>query len=154
MVAPKERGATMAFTEEEENALRGLLAIERTRSAGYSDDIVILAPGICPEWDGNGHHYAEGERFTFKGEVYYPNQDVVSSAHQTPDGTPTIYVKLTLGADDIPVWSMDALHSDPNIYNTGKRVHYPGADGPIYESRRDGNTSVPGTDEWWVLVDA
>lgn len=145
-------GAEMAFTEEEERALRGLLAIERTRAAGYSDDLAALAPGIYPEWDGNGHEYVKDERFAYEGDVYYPNQDVTSQAHQTPDATPTIYVRLSIGGDGIPVWSMDALHSDPNAYNTGKRVHYPGADGPVYESRRDGNTSTPGTDEWWSLV--
>lgn len=144
----------MALTEEEESAIRGLIAIERSRAAGYSDDIAVLAPGMYQEWDGNGHKYPKGERFSYKGEVYYPNQDVTSQQHQTPDATPTIYVKLTLGGDGIPVWSMETLQSDPNVYNTGKKVHYPDAQGPIYESKRNGNTSVPGTDEWWVLVDA
>ena len=63
----------MAFTEEEERALRGLLAIERTRAAGYPDDLAMLAPGIYPEWDGSGHEYVKDERFSYEGDVYYPN---------------------------------------------------------------------------------
>lgn len=100
----------------------------------------------------HGRGLRRSTRFHARSASGYPNQDVTSQAHQTPDATPTIYVRLSIGGDGIPVWSMDALHSDPNAYNTGKRVHYPGADGPVYESRRDGNTSTPGTDEWWSLV--
>ena len=29
----------------------------------------------------------------------------------------------------------------------------PDADGAIYVSKRDGNTSEPGTDEWWELAE-
>ena len=31
----------------------------------------------------------------------------------------------------------------------GERAHYPGEGGEIWVSGRDGNTSEPGTDEWW-----
>lgn len=151
----------MAFTQEEEQGLRellelkdgikGIIAIEGTKVAAYSDDVALLAPGLYPKWDGNGHTYEEGERFTYNGEIYYPNQKVTTQAQHTPDITTGIYVKLSLGGDGIPIWNMDALASDPNIYNTGKKVHYPDANGPVYTSKRDGNTSVPGTDQWWAL---
>lgn len=151
----------MAFTQEEEQGLRellgikgglqGLLAIEKTKSAAYPDDVALLAPGIYDEWDEKGHTYEEGERFIYKGEVYHPNQKVTTQAQYTPDKTPAIYVKLTLGGDGIPVWNIETLASDPNAFNTGKKVHYPDEKGPVYTSKRDGNTSVPGTDEWWAL---
>lgn len=35
----------------------------------------------------------------------------------------------------------------------GETRHYPDADGPVYVSKRDGNTSEPGTDEWWTLAE-
>lgn len=31
-----------------------------------------------------------------------------------------------------------------------ERCHHPGADGEIWVSGRDGNTSEPGTDQWWT----
>ena len=141
----------MAFTEAEEAALRGILAINKAKSAALSDDVALLAPGLYPELMA-GTTYTKDERFTYKGELYYPNQTVTAAAEHTPDKTPTLYVKLSVDGDGIPVWSMDALASDPNAYNTGKQVHYPDAKGPVYTSKRDGNTSVPGTDQWWELA--
>lgn len=34
----------------------------------------------------------------------------------------------------------------------GEKAHHPGEDGPVYVSKRDGNTSEPGTDEWRGLA--
>ena len=42
--------------------------------------------------------------------------------------------------DTIPVWEQPTAE---NPYNTGDKVHYPGADSPVFESLVDGNVWAP-----------
>lgn len=91
--------------------------------------------------------------FWYGGELYRCNQpELTITAGQEPDkGLPALYGHVTVAPDGVLVWDADDLTGAPDIYNTGMRVHYPDADGPVYVSGRDGNTSEPGTDEWWTL---
>lgn len=93
------------------------------------------------------------EFFWYNGELYRCNQpDLTITAGQEPDkNLPALYGHVSVAQDGILIWDSDDLTGAPDIYNTGVRVHHPGADGPIYVSKRDGNTSEPGTDKWWVL---
>lgn len=92
--------------------------------------------------------------FWYAGELYRCNQpELTITAGQTPDmNLPALYGHVSVAPDGILVWDADDLTGAPDIYNTGTEVHYPDADGPIYVSKRNGNTSEPGTDEWWELV--
>ena len=91
--------------------------------------------------------------FWFNGELYRCNQpELTITEGQTPDmNLPALYAHVDVADDGILVWDADDLTGAPDIYNTGVRVHYPDADGPVYVSGRDGNTSTPGTDQWWTL---
>ena len=93
--------------------------------------------------------------FWFNGELYRCNQpELTITEGQTPDmNLPALYTHIDVADDGILVWDADDLTGAPDIYNTGVRVHYPDADGPVYVSGRDGNTSTPGTDQWWTLVE-
>lgn len=93
--------------------------------------------------------------FWYGGELYRCNQpDLTITAGQEPDkNLPALYGHVSVAPDGILIWDADDLTGAPDIYNTGVRVHHPGADGPVYVSKRDGNTSEPGTDEWWALVE-
>lgn len=93
------------------------------------------------------------EFFWYGGELYRCNQpDLTITAGQEPDkNLPALYGHVSVAPDGILIWDADDLTGAPDIYNTGVHVHHPGADGPVYVSKRDGNTSEPGTDEWWVL---
>ena len=92
--------------------------------------------------------------FWYEGELYRCNQpELTITAGQEPDkNLPALYGHVSVAPDGILVWDADDLTGAPDIYNTGVRVHYPDADGPTYVSKRDGNTSTPGTDQWWELV--
>ena len=91
--------------------------------------------------------------FWYGGELYRCNQpELTITAGQEPDkGLPALYGHVTVAPDGVLVWDADDLTGAPDIYNTGVRVHYPDADGPVYVSGRDGNTSTPAADEWWTL---
>lgn len=91
--------------------------------------------------------------FWYGGELYRCNQpELTITAGQEPDkGLPALYGHVTVAPDGVLVWDADDLTGAPDIYNTGVRVHYSDADGPVYVSGRDGNTSEPGTNQWWTL---
>ena len=91
--------------------------------------------------------------FWYGGELYRCNQpDLTITEGQTPDmNLPALYGHVSVAPDGLLIWDADDLTGAPDIYNTGTRVHYPDADGPVYVSGRDGNTSTPGTDQWWTL---
>ena len=87
------------------------------------------------------------------GRLYRVNQpQLTGEAGKEPGaaGTEALYGLINFADDGVLIWSASALTGAPDIYNTGVRVHYPDASGPIYVSKRDGNTSTPGTDEWWA----
>ena len=50
------------------------------------------------------------------------------------------------GGDGIPVWSQPTGAQD--AYKMGDKVHYPDADGPVYESTADDNVWEPGVYGW------
>ena len=93
------------------------------------------------------------EFFWYAGELYRCNQpELTITEGQTPDmNLPALYGHVSVAPDGILVWDADDLTGAPDIYNTGVKVHYPDAGGPVYVSGRDGNTSTPGTDQWWTL---
>ena len=93
--------------------------------------------------------------FWYGGELYRCNQsELTITEGQTPDmNLPALYGHVSVAPDGLLIWDADDLTGAPDIYNTGTRVHYPDAEGPIYASKRDGNTSEPGTDEWWALAE-
>lgn len=95
------------------------------------------------------------EFFWYGGELYRCNQpELTITEGQTPDmNLPALYGHVSVAPDGILIWDADDLTGAPDIYNTGVEVHYPDADGPVYVSGRDGNTSTPGTDQWWTLKD-
>ena len=120
------KGVRMAFTEDEEQAIRGILKIHQSQAAAYSDDLAMMAPGLFPQWKPDTF-YVEGERLSHGGEVYAVNQDHTSQEQWEP------------GA--IPVWQAPTGAHD--AYNTGDKVHYPDESGPVYVSKIDGNTWAP-----------
>lgn len=93
--------------------------------------------------------------FWYGGELYRCNQpELTITTGQEPDkNLPALYGHVSVAPDGLLVWDADDLAGAPDIYNTGVKVHYPDADGPVYVSGRDGNTSTPGTDEWWTLAE-
>ena len=103
----------------------------------------------------SGEEYKKGWIRRYDGKYYRMAQDInstTSTTYQPGTGTESLYTLIDLAPDGIRIWHT-VTHAEDS-FTLGELCHYPDAEGPIYVSKRVGNTSVPGTDQWWVLRDA
>lgn len=101
-----------------------------------------------------GAEYTKGMVRRYDGKYYRMAQNIPSTTSQTYQpgtGTESLYTLIDLAPDGIRIWHQPTCAEDS--FTKDEKCHYPDADGPIYVSNRVGNTSVPGTDEWWTLVE-
>ncbi|OUO32133.1 hypothetical protein [Olsenella sp. An293] len=101
-----------------------------------------------------GAEYEKGAIRKYDGKFWRMAQKITSTTSQTylpGTGTESLYTLIDLAADGIRVWH--APTDATNSFALGEKAHHPGEDGPVYVSKRDGNTSEPGTDQWWVLAE-
>ena len=99
-----------------------------------------------------GAEYEQGWVRRYEGRYYRMAQKITSTTSQTylpGTGTESLYTLIDLAPDGIRVWH--APTDATNSFALGELAHYPDADGPVYVSGRNGNTSEPGTDAWWTL---
>ena len=115
-------------------------------SVSLSDEDALEAVTLFPLWQ-TGQTYVAGKRVSYEGKLYRCNQPHTSQADWTPDITPALWTEVGLPTE-IPVWRQPTGAQD--AYNTGDKVHYPDADGPIYVSTIDANVWEP-TVYGWVL---
>lgn len=80
--------------------------------------------------------------------LYSVVQAHTSAAEWPPASTPSLYTPITLTESGRPIWAPPTGAHD--AYNKGDVVSH---EGRLWKSRRDGNTSVPGEDEWWELYE-
>ena len=96
---------------------------------------------LFPNWSGNSVSYTTGDRVKYGGILYKVLQDHTSQQDWTPIAAPSLFAKVLIPDPDvIPVW---AQPDSTNAYMTGDKVHYPDADGPVYESVIDNNVWSP-----------
>ena len=99
-----------------------------------------------------GAEYEKGWIRRYDGAYYRMAQDIsstTSTTYQPGVGTESLYTLIDLAPDGIRVWHMPT--DATNSFALGEKAHYPDADGAVYVSKREGNTSEPTKDEWWVL---
>lgn len=117
----------------------------------FTDEQALEVPDLYPSYEVD-HAYKKDERFTYNGRLFKVNQAHTSAAQWVPGetGTESLYTCLEMAGDGYLVWTQPT--GAHNAYNTGDIVHYPTADDPLYKSKIDGNTTIPGSDErWWEL---
>lgn len=146
----------MALTEEEEQALRGIIAIYRSQAPSLSEDLAAAAPALYPEWDESGHAYTKGERVYHGGQLWSCTLGHTSQADWAPGSAPSLWSKaLDAGGadtpeDEIPEW---VRPGPENGYAKGARVRH---HGKIWESTFDGKNvwepGVIGTEALWKEV--
>lgn len=99
--------------------------------------------------------WEEGVKYTAqKSLVRRPSEKIyrcatthTSQSGWEPEVPGALWYEIEFAEDGILVWRRPSgAHDAPN---KGDKRHYPDADGPVYESLRDGNTSEPTFDEWW-----
>lgn len=108
-------------------------------SASLSDEDAIEAVELFDEWK-TGTEYVPDIRVGHNGKLYRCVQAHTSQEDWTPDATPALWTEVA-PEGVIPVWKKPTGAQD--AYNTGDRVHFPDADGPVYESTIDGNVWSP-----------
>lgn len=107
--------------------------IEDSEAVGYSE--------LFPSWDGNGREYRVGDRVRYAGILFKVLQDHTSQPGWNPEGAVSLFSEVLIpDTDVIPVWKKP---ESTNAYMTGDKVHYPAADGPVYESIIDNNVWSP-----------
>ena len=102
---------------------------------------------VYPEWDGNGHAYAINDYCVYgfnnvgDPQLYRCLQAHTSQSDWTPDVSVSLFKAIGIADDDIPIWSQPVGTED--AYMKGDKVHYPDAEGDVYESLIDGNVWSP-----------
>ena len=113
-----------------------------------TDDEAMEIATVYPEWKSGVAYKAYeivtyGENEVGDPQLYRCVQSHTSQDDWTPDVTPALWTAIGLAPDDVPIWSQPTGAHD--AYNTGDKVHYPDASGPVYESLIDGNIYSPET---------
>lgn len=122
----------------------------RDMASTLTDDQVAGVRSFLRDW-AKGEKFEKGEPFNHNGKTYRASQAFTGQTQYEPGGSglESLFYEIAMAPDGIIVWQMPkGGHDCPNL---GDRRHYPDADGPVYVSKRDGNTSEPTKDEWWEL---
>lgn len=116
-----------------------------------TDEQATEIPGVFPAWKVD-KEYSVGYRVNYQGVLYKCLQAHTSQEDYTPDVAASLWARmLNPDPDIIPVWEQP---DSTNPYMTGDKVHYPDADGPVYESLIDNNTWSPEAyPAGWQLVE-
>lgn len=108
-------------------------------TVSLDDTDALAAVELFPAW-ATGVEYTADQRIRYGDKLYRVVQAHTSQTDWTPDKTPALFTEVALPGE-IPVWKQPT--GAQNAYNTGDKVHYPDADGPIYRSTIDGNVWPP-----------
>lgn len=161
----KADGAAASATEAKEQAAEAKSIAEqagtspsvRAVSAMYVNATVLTNQQVADvrefiEDFVPGTAYGKGLTRRWDEKYYRMAKDIdaqTSTTYQPGPGMESLYTLIDLAPDGIRIWHQPTCAEDS--FTLGEKAHYPDAEGPIYVSKRVGNTSVPGADERWVL---
>lgn len=97
------------------------------------------AEDVIDKWAAATSYYT-GDLVIYGEQQYECIQPHTSQEGWEPPNVPALWKEHSSGGD-IPVWVQPTGTQD--AYMTGDKVHYPDADGPVYESTIDNNTWSP-----------
>ena len=108
---------------------------------GYlPDEEAETVTALFPDWE-DGKAYAVGDRVKFNELLYRCVQAHTSQSDWTTDVSVSLFKAIGIADDDIPLWSQPVGTED--AYMKGDKVHYPDAEGGVYESLIDYNVYSP-----------
>ena len=116
-------------------------------ATSLADGDALDAVDLFPAW-AEGKTYAVNDRVRYGEKLYKCVQGHVAQADWTPDATPALWTEVA-APGEIPVWVQPTGAQD--AYQTGDKVHYPDADGPVYVSEVDNNVWSPATYGWSLV---
>lgn len=122
----------------------------QTALMSVSDAAALKMPDYFPEWDGNGHQYAVGDRVMYDGTLYKVLQAHTSQSTWTPTAAPSLFAKVLTSTTGEPLpWEQP---DSTNPYMKGDRVTY---NGKVYESTIDNNVWAPDAyPQGWKEIEA
>lgn len=109
-------------------------------ATSLDDTNALEAAELFPRWDGDGTTYHVGDRVRYDDVLYKVLQDHTSQSTWTPPNSPSLFAKVLVPEDTIPVWEQP---DSTNGYMTGDKVYYPDENGNVYESLIDNNVWSP-----------
>ena len=110
----------------------------QTSLMSISDGAALKMTDYFPEWDGNSHAYAVGDRVMYEGTLYKVLQAHTSQTTWTPTDAPSLFAKVLTSTTGDPLpWEQP---DSTNPYMKGDRVTY---NGKVYESTIDNNVWAP-----------
>lgn len=124
--------------------LRKLKEMVHKAAVSLPDEDALEAVELFPVW-GIGIDYARTVRVRYEDKLYRCEQPHTSQAGWEPPNVPALWTEVAKPGE-IPVWKQPSGAQD--AYMRGDKVHYPDADGPVYESDVDNNTWEPGVYGW------
>lgn len=130
--------------QEKARALRPM--IEKA-AAFLPDTDALEAVELFPAWEVERLCKVD-ERLRYGGKLYRCEQAHTSQEGWEPPNVPALWTEVAKPGE-IPVWRQPTGAQD--AYNTGDKVHYPDADGPVYVSTLDGNVWAPGVYGWELI---
>lgn len=136
------------MTREKAYQLRALIE----KAAESLDDTDALSGvELFPNWQFDTA-YEAGYRVRYNDILYSCLQGHTSQANWTPDTAVSLWARVLIPDPEvIPVWEQP---DSTNPYMIGDKVHYPDADGPVYESLIDNNIWSPEAyPAGWELVE-
>ena len=133
-----------------EQVLSALLSATNVMDSLPDSALEHMAPYMA-EW-AIGASYAVGDLVQYAERPYRCLQGHTSSSEWNPVDAVSLWARVLAGqGDEVPVWEQP---DSTNPYMTGDKVHYPDADGPIYESVIDNNIWSPEAyPQGWQLVE-
>ena len=108
-------------------------------SVSLPDEDALEAVELFQRWAADTE-YVTNVRVGYNGKLYRCVQAHTSQNEWTPDATPALWTEVAKPGE-IPVWKQPTGAQD--AYQTGDKVHYPDADGAVYESLIDNNVYSP-----------
>lgn len=106
---------------------------------------------VYPAWEPDmnfqtGQYFTHGTDINGDPLLYEVIKDHTSQEDWSPEDNPSLYKCISLASDGHPIWSPPTGAQD--AYNAGDVVFH---DGQLWQSKIDGNTTEPGTDDrWWA----
>lgn len=121
-------------------------------ATAMDDNEAVEYADLFPEWSEDSVSYSVDDRVRYRDVLYKVLQDHVSQTGWTPEIATSLFAKILIPDPDvIPVWEQP---DSTNAYMTGDKVHYPDAEGPVYESLIDNNVWSPEAyPDGWRLVE-
>ena len=127
---------------------RHIRAMMEKSSASLDDEDALTAVELFPVWKP-GVSYAVDDRVSYEDVLYRVVQAHTSQEGWEPPVAKSLFADVAKPGE-IPVWRQPTGSHD--AYMMGEWVHYPDAEGPVYESIMDYNVYAPDVYGWQLVA--